>query len=480
LTLRQGKTRVYASGMKILMAASEALPYFKSGGLADVARSLPDALHARGHDVRIIHPFYPSVGNLGLQLTETEMLQVPWAGGQLELDTFEHHSSDGALGILLQHPVFQVNGSPYEDADPHAPARRFAVFSRAVVAYAQRWGADVVHLNDWQTGLVPVYSLIDGVSIPTVFAIHNLGYQGNYSPGVLDQIDVPSEFFRAENGLEFFGNIALIKGGIALADRVVTVSPTYAQEIQRPDYGAGMDGLLRFRARVLHGILNGIDHRVWNPATDPALPVHFDLDSLEGKQQNKAELLSHFRFDVAAPLCVVISRLAHQKGIDLVARALPGILDLGANVIVLGDGDQAIEAQFGEIAQRLPNRVAAFFRFDDQLARRLYAAADFLLMPSRYEPCGLGQMIAQRYGTVPIVRATGGLVDTVQDEQTGFMFADATPHALYEAVQRAITAYHDGRLDKIRRNCMRLDWSWGASAEHYEDVYRYAIGPSAS
>src|SRR5688572_2062246 len=163
--------------MKIIMAASEALPYFKSGGLADVARSLPDALHARGQDVRIIHPFYPSVGNLGLTLTETEMLYVPWAGGHLEVDTFEHQSNDGAPAVLLQHPVFQVNGSPYEDADPHAPARRFGVFSRAVVAYGQRSVADVIHLNDWQTALVPVYSLIAGVSIPTVFAIHNLGYQ---------------------------------------------------------------------------------------------------------------------------------------------------------------------------------------------------------------------------------------------------------------------------------------------------------------
>jgi starch synthase len=467
--------------MKILMASSEAVPFFKSGGLADVARSLPDALHARGHDVRIIHPLYPSVASKGFPLTENERLVVPWAGGHhIELRTFAHEPDSGAPAILVQHQAFETHGSPYEDWDPVAPARRFALFSRAVLGYAQRWGADVGHLNDWQTGLVPVYALIDGVSLPSVFAIHNLGYQGIFDPRVLDQIGVPREFFRPENGLEFHGNVALIKGGIALADRIVTVSPTYAQEIQRPDYGAGLDGLLRFRSRVLHGILNGIDDRAWNPATDRALTANYDVASLARKQENKNALLGELHLDPAAPLCVVISRLVHQKGIDLVVRALPGILDMGANLIVLGDGDRGIEAQFSEIARHMPNRVAAFFRFDDTLARRLYAAGDFLLMPSRYEPCGLGQMIAQRYGTVPIVRATGGLVDTVRDGQTGFMFADETAHAVYETVQRALQVYRSGDFDEMRRDCMQLDWSWGGSAEHYEDVYRYAIGPSAS
>jgi starch synthase len=463
--------------MKILVASSEALPFFKSGGLADVARSLPDALHARGHDVRIIHPLYPGVAERAGSLRPEASLAVPWAGGPIELRIFAHEPPDAAPAALVQHQAFETHGSPYEDFDPAAPARRFALFSRAVLAYAQQWGADVVHLNDWQTGLVPVYALIDGVSVPTVFAIHNLGYQGVFEPRVLEQIGVPSEFFRPENGLEFYGNVALIKGGIGLADRIVTVSPTYAAEIQRPDYGAGMDGLLRFRARVLHGILNGIDHHAWNPATDAALPVHYDADSLVGKRENKDHLTAELQLDAAAPLCVVISRLAHQKGIDLVARALPGLLDLGANLVILGDGDRAIEAQFSEIASHLPHRVAAFFKFDDTLARRLYAAADFLLMPSRYEPCGLGQMIAQRYGAVPVVRATGGLVDTVRDGETGFMFGDASPRALYDAVRRALDVYRTEEMDEMRKRCMRLDWSWGNSAAQYEDVYRYAIGP---
>lgn len=465
--------------MKILMASSEALPYFKSGGLADVARSLPDALRARGHDARIIHPLYPSVADR-IPLVEHERLVVPWVGGHIELRTLTHDPGDAAPGILVHHHAFATRGSPYEDPDPAAPARRFALFSRAVLEYARIWGADVVHLNDWQTGLVPVYALLDGVRIPTIFAIHNLAYQGIFDRRILDEIGVPREFFRAENGLEFYGNVALIKGGIALADRVVTVSPTYAGEIQTPAYGAGLEGLLRFRSRVLHGILNGIDTTVWNPATDNALFANYSVDDLAGKSENKARLTAQLNMTGDAPLCVVISRLAHQKGIDLVVRALGGILEAGANVAVLGDGDHDLEAQFTEIAHRVPRRVAAFLRFDDNLARKLYAAADFLLMPSRYEPCGLGQMIAQRYGTLPIVRATGGLVDTVEDGRTGFMFADATPAALHHAVVRAIAAYAQPAFDKARVDCMRLDWSWRASAAHYEDVYRYAIGPAAS
>ena len=465
--------------MKILLASSEALPYFKSGGLADVARSLPDALRARGHDVRIIHPLYPGIAER-IPLIEHERLVVPWVGGHIELRTFTHEPPRGARAVLVHHHAFGTRGSPYEDADPAAPARRFALFSRAVLHYARLWDADVVHLNDWQTGLVPVYALLDGVRLPTVFAIHNLAYQGIFPPAVLDEIGVPREFFRPENGLEFYGNIALIKGGIALADRVVTVSPTYAQEIQTEELGAGLDGLLRFRSRVLHGILNGIDQDAWNPETDGALYANYGCAAPAGKMENKICLTSDLNLSSDAPLCVVISRLVHQKGIDLIARAVPALLESGVNLVVLGDGDKTLAAQFAEIAQRLPHRVAAFFRFDDQLARRLYGAADFLLMPSRYEPCGLGQMIAQRYGTLPVVRATGGLVDTVTDGQTGFTFSEAMPYALHETMLRALAAYRQPGFWKLRERCMKLDWSWNASAEHYEDVYRYAIGPSAS
>src|SRR5688500_17888929 len=273
--------------MKILLAASEALPFFKSGGLADVARSLPDALLERGHDVHIIHPLYPSVLYRGLPLVEHERLAVPWVGGHIEVRSFLHKPNKGAPAILLQHHAFAVNGSPYEDADPLAPARRFALFSRAVLTYARAWGADVIHLNDWQTGLVPIYGVIDGISIPTIFAIHNLAYQGIYARRLLDEIGVPQDFFRME-GLEFHGNVSLIKGGLGFANRIVTVSPTYAEEIQRPDYGAGLDGLLRYRRETLRGILNGIDNNTWNPAIDTALYRTYSPDDLSGKATNTA------------------------------------------------------------------------------------------------------------------------------------------------------------------------------------------------
>lgn len=465
--------------MKVLFASSEALPYFKSGGLADVARALPDALTLRGHDVRIIHPMYGSVVDLNLPLVEADRLTVPWVGGDIDLRMFTHRPAAGAPGVLVYHDAFATS-TPYESPDPLAPARRFALFSRAVLGYARAWGADIVHLNDWQTGLVPVYALLDGVSLPSVFAIHNLGYQGLFPPRVLGEVGVPPEFFRPENGLEFYGNVALIKGGIGLADRVVTVSPSYAREIQTPEYGVGLDGLLRFRDRVLHGILNGIDQDAWNPATDIALYHSYSSADLAGKEANRTQLLHELGLRADGPLFVVVSRLAYQKGIDLVLQALPALLDENATVVILGDGDHALEAQFGELARRLPDRIAAFLRFDDTLARRLYAAADFFLMPSRYEPCGLGQMIAQRYGTPPIVRATGGLRDTVVDGETGFLFHDTSPYALLDAVRRALAVWRQPGWDTLRQRCMALDWSWQQSAGQYEDVYRYAIGPVAS
>lgn len=461
--------------LRILFASSEALPYFKSGGLADVSRSLPDALARRGHDVRIIHPFYSFTPALE-RLTEDQRVIVPWVGGSIQLRTFLHESKGAASGVLVDHAAFSVNGSPYEDYDPHATGRRFALFARGIVHYARQWGADLIHLNDWQTGLVPAYGLVDGISIPTLFSIHNLAYQGLFRPSIIDEIGLPRELFRVENGLEFFGNVSYLKGGLALADRISTVSPTYAREIQTPEYGAGLEGLLRFRSRDLFGILNGIDTQVWNPATDTAMGHTYDASSLATKDLVRAELLAESGMDPARPVLAVISRLVHQKGIDLIVAAISEILDSGASLCVLGDGDRAMEAHLAQLARRFPNRISAVFRFDDALARRLYAAADFFLMPSRYEPCGLGQMIAQRYGTPPIVRATGGLRDTVQEGQTGFCFERTAISDLVAAVRRAVAVWRGAEWDALRRRCMALDRSWEASAQKYEDVYEAARG----
>jgi starch synthase len=383
--------------------------------------------------------------------------------------------------VLVEHELFASAAEPYNaTVDPLTVAERFALFARASLHYARQWEADVIHLNDWQTGLAPVYSHVDRIPIPTVFSIHNLAYQGNYPVSVLNRIGVPPTFFRTENGIEFFGNASFIKGGIALADRITTVSPTYAGEIQTPELGAGFDGLLRFRNRYLHGILNGIDVESWNPQTDAALSVRYGVRSAERKDENRSALLNELQLDDTGPLLIIVSRLAHQKGIDIFAAALPALLDLGVSIAVLGDGDTATEQVFSRIASANPRRVAAFFKFDDPLSRRFYAGGDFFIMPSRYEPCGLGQMLAQRYGTIPVVRRTGGLIDTVEDGATGFQFDEPTSDALLGAVRRALAVWRRKDWLKMRRRCMRLDRSWGRSAEKYEEVYRAALGPVSS
>ena len=464
--------------LKILFATSEALPYYKSGGLADVSRALPDALRARGHDVQIIHPLYALVDRALVQPRGVGSLTVPWVGGAVTLEILLHQADGAAPALLLDHAAFAVHGSPYEDQDAHATGRRFALFARAVLHYARSWGADLIHLNDWQTGLVPAYALVDGITIPTLFSIHNLAYQGLFAPWILDQIALPRALFRTENGVEFYGNASYLKSGIALSSRISTVSPTYAREIQTPEYGAGFDGLLRFRSHDLFGILNGIDVDAWNPAADAALPHAYDAGSLARKDEVRNLLLRAANLDEARPLITVVSRMAYQKGIDLILGAAGQLLETGVNLFVLGDGDAALEAQFVELARRYPRRIAAVCRFDDTLARRLYAAGDFFLMPSRYEPCGLGQMIAQRYGTPPIVRATGGLRDTVVDGDTGFLFERASVPDLVGAVQRALPVWRSAEWDALRKRCMQLDWSWRVSAQHYEDAYASALGPA--
>src|SRR5262245_33369357 len=276
---------------RILFATSEALPYFKSGGLADVSRSLPDALARRGHHVRIIHPLYSTIDKLRVRTRKVGQLTLPWTGGNVSLELLLHEQGGDAHAVLVAHPAFGIENSPYEDSNPHAVGQRYALFSRAVLHYARSWGADIIHLNDWQTGLVPAYGLVDAIGIPTLFTIHNLAYQGIFAPWIMDAIGLPRELFRIENGVEFYGNVSYMKSGIALSSRVSTVSPTYAREIQTPEYGVGFDGLLRFRSRDLFGILNGIDMRAWDPVDDKALPKMYDLNSLGSKDAARALLV---------------------------------------------------------------------------------------------------------------------------------------------------------------------------------------------
>jgi starch synthase len=467
--------------MKILLVTSEAIPYFKSGGLADVARALPDALLRQGHEVRIVHPMYGFIAERKLTVERDLELDLPWPGGA-RVRYLLHKPATGAPAVLVSHHSFDAAAEPYASPiDPLSVGERFALFSRAALHYARHWGADVMHLNDWQTGLVPVYAFTDNIRMPTVFAIHNLAYQGNFPPIILQRIGVPAAFYRTENGLEFYNTVSFIKGGIGLCDRITTVSPTYAREIQTSEFGAGLEGLLRFRAGVLTGILNGIDVDAWNPATDKALAVNFDVKSIEQKELNRQALLKELRLDGHGPLLVAVSRLAHQKGMDILYGALAGLIHMGASVALLGDGDAALEQAFARAKAALPGRLATFFRFDDRLSRRLYAGADFFVMPSRYEPCGLGQMFAQRYGTVPIVRRTGGLVDTVDEGITGFVFEQADSESLLDTAARAFRMWRkEPEWPLMLAQCMLLDRSWVRSAELYEEVYRAAIGPNSS
>jgi starch synthase len=467
--------------MKILFAAAEALPYYKTGGLADVARALPDALVALGHDVRTIMPGYGFLLDRGYVLDADAELEVPWPLGPRRASVALHRPERGAAAALVLSAGTFDTDRPYDDVpgDGLELARRFAFFSRCVVAYAQQWDADVVHLNDWQTGLVPLYALIDGMDAATLFAIHNLEYQGNFDPAMLPQVGVPATFMRTENGIEFHGQASFMKAGIALADRLVTVSPTYAAEIRTPTYGAGLQGLLTFRRRLLHGVLNGIDTDAWNPTRDPLLPANYNAKTLARKDVSRAALAERAGIAADGPILGVVSRLAHQKGVDILIGAIPGLVERGCRLVILGNGDAAFEHALAGLAAQAPDRLAVRFGFDEPLAHLIYAGADFFLMPSLYEPCGLGQLIAQRYGTPPIARRTGGLNDTIQDGATGFLFTEPTPRALVDAVARATAVWNRRGWRAMQTRCMREDHSWARSAGDYVRLYELAIGALA-
>ena len=465
--------------MKVLYATSEASPYFKSGGLGDVSRSLPDALMSAGLDVRILLPLYGVIREHHSLTGPVEETRVPWLSGNIPTRYHTNRITTAAApAVLVDQPAFFHHGAPYtaNPADPFDAGRRFAFFCRSVVHYANAWKADVVHLNDWTTGLVPLWGHLDGLRAATVFAVHNLAYQGAFPQALLRQVGIPDAYMRTENGVEFNGLASFLKGGLALADRLVTVSPTYAREIQTPEYGAGFDGLLRFRRRVLDGILNGIDLDLWDPAHDERLAARYTASTLDGKETNRTALANSCELDADGPIFGMVTRLVTQKGIDLVLGAIPALIGNGVRMVVLGDGERRYEEALAVAARAYPSRIAAFLRFDDTLARRIYAGADFFLMPSRYEPCGLGQMIAQRYGTPPVVRHTGGLVDTVTHGKTGFVFDDATSHAVAEAALGAASNWRARGWNALRSRCMRQDWSWARSAELYQSVYQLAAG----
>ena len=465
--------------MKVFFVASEALPYVKTGGLGDVTGSLPSALHGLGADVSLVLPFYAAVkaGNLSMEHVMTSTLTM--GGRTLPFTVLRHHQT-----LFIQQDELFLRDGLYGTREGDYPDNwlRFAFFARAALeTIIALGGADVIHVHDWQTSLLPLYLHVfhPDRHEKTLLTIHNISYQGLFSPEILPDIGLPGSVFT-QDGLEFYGNVNYLKGGIVWADRINTVSPTYAHEIQTDEYSFGLHGILATRRGHLSGILNGIDCSYWDPSADGALPHMYSPSSLAGKAQDKESLLQEtgLAAEPDRPLFVMVSRLVAQKGVDLVLGAFDELMSLPVTLIVQGTGDIKLEAALKAKMASYQGRFALVGRFDEGLAHRMYAGSDFFLMPSRFEACGLSQMIALRYGSVPVVRRTGGLKDTVQDANpktgtgNGISFDDATPSEFLDAVRRAVKLYTDGdAFRRIQAIGMACDFSWQASAREYLALY---------
>jgi starch synthase len=466
------------------MVASEAAPFAKTGGLADVVGSLPAALQSFGDEVAVVIPRYAAIS---LKNARRVYDRLTVYLGPVRYDASIYlAAAEYPLYLVDCPPLFERKGfygeSGVDYPDNHI---RFAVFARAALAVARSlFQTGIFHCHDWQSGLVPAYLRTTIATDPTIlgsktlFTIHNLGYQGLFPKTALAEVALDPGVYRP-GGMEFFGRISYIKGGIAFADVLNTVSPTYAREIQTPEYGFGLDGALRARADVLSGILNGVDYREWNPETDPLIPARYSADDLSGKRVCKEHLLREFGLPLDAmdaPLLSVVSRFTRQKGADLLAEIAPDLIADGAYLVALGTGEPQYEEFFRRMQQEYPGRIAVRIEYDNSLAHRIEAGADIFLMPSRYEPSGLNQMYSLRYGAVPVVRATGGLDDTIE-EDTGFKFAEYSSQALLDAVRAATQAYADpeGWRQMMRRG-MAKDFSWKTSAAAYSALYRRLLG----
>jgi starch synthase len=463
------------------MISSEVAPFAKTGGLADVVGALPAALRAFGDEVAVVLPRYGSI-DLKNARRVWEGLTVHFGPASFPLTIYQ---------APAEYPVYLVDCPPlyerkgfYGDSALDFPDNhiRFAVLARAALGIARvLFRTEIFHCHDWQAGLVPAYLRTTFASDPTylgcrtLFTIHNLGYQGLFPKTALAEVALPAEEVFYPTAMEFFGRISYIKAGIAFADALSTVSPTYAREIQTPEYGFGLDGALRARAGVLTGILNGVDYREWNPQVDPLIPANFSDTDLAGKETCKAQLLQEFGLPAEAigrPLLGIVSRFTRQKGTDILAEVIAEILALDVYLVALGTGDAAYEELFRTVQQEHPGRVAVRIGFDNGLAHRIEAGSDIFLMPSHYEPCGLNQIYSLRYGTVPVVRATGGLDDTIE-EGTGFKFAEYSGSALLGAVRAAVLAFADrDNWREMMRRGMRKDFSWKTSAAAYSELYR--------
>jgi starch synthase len=475
--------------LRILFAASEGLPFSKTGGLADVIEALPKALVAQGHELAVVLPRYRGIKT---SMVVMPSLTIP-LGSRLRFPSI----ADGAMlhGVryfFVDDPAYFDRDGIYGGSAGDFPdnAERYSEFCRATIEIAKHvWPADVIHCHDWQTALVPVllrsvYSADPLVKdLPVIFTIHNLGYQGQFPAAILDRAGIPPEVYNPA-GLEYYGNVNLLKGGLVYSDYLTTVSKKYAEEIQTPEFGYGLDGVVRSRRDHVVGILNGVDYSVWNPEKDKLIAAVYSAKDLTGKHACKKDLLEIFGLSPeheTRPVLGIVSRFADQKGFDLIAAIAKELMQEDVILTVLGTGERRYEELFETLANEFPGRVGVRIAYDNELAHKIEAGADMFLMPSRYEPCGLNQIYSLKYGTIPIVRATGGLDDTVEsfDVQhgtgTGFKFELYTGAALLDAVRLALHHFADERIWKrIQLNGMSKDFSWKRPATEYAKLYKAA------
>ena len=478
--------------MRILFVSSEIYPLAKSGGLADVSAALPMALTDLGADMHLLLPGYP----LALETAANKSVELEIAdfmsSGPTRLIAARPPDTGLPLWLIDCPALFRRPGGLYQDvhgADWPDNAKRFAVLSHAAAllargAWLPDWHADIVHANDWHAGLIaPLIAFAAGKKPGTVFTLHNLAYQGTFPPTVFPDLSLPESIYDPD-GVEFYGKVSFLKAGIRYSDQITTVSPTYAREALTPDFGCGLDGLLQSRRQDFTVILNGVDYGIWDPTNDRHLPQSYGPRSIAGKRRCKEDLQHALNLDPVpdVPLLIYMSRMTSQKMTDVLLEALPAILDRGVQLAVLGKGNPSLEEQLQSAGRRYAGRVATRIGYDEDLAHRFQAGADSLLHPSRFEPCGLTQLYAMRYGTLPIVRRVGGLADTIVDANdrtmrdgtaTGFTFEEATAVSMVEALDRALSIYRQPVLwRKVQRTAMVRDFGWEQSARRYLEIYR--------
>jgi starch synthase len=485
--------------MKVLQAAAEVFPLVKTGGLADVMGALPQALAGLGHELRLVLPGLPAIADAVQHQKPLCQLGALFGAGRVEIRLGRMPGSELPVYVVDAPYLYRRPGSPYQAADGSEwpdNAQRFALLGWAATHLAAGeldpdWRPDVLHTHDWHAAMACAYAAANpAIPARTVFTVHNLAYQGLFAAADFHLLGLPARLMHAQ-GLEFHQQLSFMKAGLKFADRVTTVSPTYAREIATPEFGCGLHGVIQGRQASVSGILNGVDRTVWNPATDAALAQRYDRDDLTGKAACKAALQRQMGLAPRpdAVLALVVSRLSSQKGLDLLLDALPAWVERGGQLVVQGTGDPALEVAFRAAAARHPQQVAVSIGYDEGAAHAMMGAADVVLVPSRFEPCGLTQLYGLRYGSLPVVRRVGGLADTVvdaseqaleRDEATGFSFDHATPGALDEALRRAQALFaQPARWRRVVRRAMAQDFSWEGSARQYVALYESLVPVAA-